>query len=92
MTEDKWRDDAACKDYPNPELFFVDDREDGVMSTREAKAICRGCPVKNECFTYAYENRIPHGVFGGVSGDDRRLMWRRAAQRALRDARKERAA
>lgn len=90
---EEWRNDAACKDIPHPELlFYVDDRNDGALATQEAKAICRECPVRAECFTYAYENRIPHGVWGGATYEERRLMWRREAARALRNARKERAA
>ena len=42
--ESLWRDSAACRGT-DPELFFP---ERG-SSTREAKEVCRGCVVQQDC-------------------------------------------
>ncbi len=51
----------------DPELFFAESPADVEM----AKALCRTCPVRNECLAGALERREPWGVWGGellVSG------------------------
>jgi WhiB family redox-sensing transcriptional regulator len=41
-------------------------------STREAKAVCAGCPVRVECLDYALGNSIKYGIWGGLSEHQRR--------------------
>lgn len=53
-------------------------RRERSQATREAKAICRGCPVRRECLAYALANREPFGIWGGCSERERRRL-RRAA-------------
>jgi WhiB family redox-sensing transcriptional regulator len=43
-------------------------------STREAKRICQGCEVRDECLEYALENGIRFGVWGGLSELERRKL------------------
>ena len=38
----------------------------------EAKKICAGCPVKQECLEYALANREQYGVWGGMTFAERR--------------------
>lgn len=45
-----------------------------------AKAICRTCPVINECRTYALVNVEMFGIWGGLSGNERKRIRRNAAQ------------
>lgn len=63
---------AACRNE-DLELFFAvgDGRED------EAKAVCRRCPVRWECLTYALETRQRHGVWGGLTAEERVLLIRK---------------
>lgn len=68
-----WIDRAACRNE-NPDLFFPERGE----SSREAKDICRPCPVKVECIDYAMRHRITYGIWGGLSERQRKTM-RRAA-------------
>lgn len=35
---------------------------------------CRGCPVRVECLTWAYDQRIENGYYGGTSPGQRRKM------------------
>ena len=45
----------------------------------EAKAVCRACPVRDQCLDWALEQGIDHGVWGGLAGDERRALRRLAA-------------
>ncbi|MFF5707319.1 WhiB family transcriptional regulator [Streptomyces sp. NPDC012794] len=39
-----------------------------------AKAVCGGCPVRLPCRRHALAERIPHGVRGGLTPDERHLL------------------
>lgn len=41
---------------------------------RRARAVCTGCPVRHECALAALESGEPHGLWGGLSVDDRRTI------------------
>lgn len=66
---DDWREQAACKDDPTPDLWFVPpgDRH-GIAA---AKAICRRCPVAAECLAEAMADPSIVGVWGGTSEVER---------------------
>ena len=49
-------------------------------STREAKEVCRGCIVREDCLEYALLNGEKFGIWGGMSERERRRIRR---QRAL---------
>ena len=49
-------------------------------STREAKSVCAGCEVKDDCLEYALVNGEKFGIWGGLSERERRRLRR---QRAL---------
>jgi WhiB family transcriptional regulator, redox-sensing transcriptional regulator len=70
-----WQDYANCLGV-DPDLFFP---ERGA-STREAKEVCRGCVVRQECLEYALANGEKFGIWGGMSERERRRIRR---QRAL---------
>jgi WhiB family redox-sensing transcriptional regulator len=59
----------------DPEAFFPDKGE----RTRPAKAVCEGCPVRDECLNYALEHNERFGVWGGKSERERRVLRRDAA-------------
>ena len=62
----------------DPDLFFP---ERGA-STREAKEVCRGCVVREDCLEYALANGEKFGIWGGLSERERRRLRRqRAMQR-----------
>ena len=66
-----WWDHANCLGV-EPDLFFP---ERGA-STREAKAVCRGCVVSDECLEYALGNSEKFGIWGGLSERERRRVRR----------------
>lgn len=72
-----WRDAAACR-TTDPDLFFNEELE------AEAKAICRDCPVKNDCLAMVIEaekgtkNCDLAGVFGDTTPKERVQLRREA--------------
>ncbi len=64
-----WRLDALCAET-DPEAFFP---EKG-GSTREAKRVCAGCPVRLQCLEYALDNDERFGIWGGLSERERRRL------------------
>lgn len=73
-----WAELARCRTAPTT-LFFPVVGNDA----EQAKAICAGCPVLHECRTFALSYPGLHGVWGGLSEDDRAGQRRkdRAASR-----------
>lgn len=71
-----WHAEAACRGS-DPALFYPS-RGD---ATALPKAICRLCPVKQECLDWAIENHEMHGVWGGKSERERRALRRVAKER-----------
>ncbi|MGW1068272.1 WhiB family transcriptional regulator [Streptomyces aureus] len=73
MVEDDgdWGERALCRTAHPDELFV-----EGAAQHR-AKALCASCPVKLECLSFALDNRIEHGIWGGATERDRRALLRR---------------
>ncbi len=70
-----WQESSNCLGV-DPDLFFP---ERGA-STKEAKEVCRGCIVRNDCLEFALANGEKFGIWGGMSERERRRIRR---QRAL---------
>jgi WhiB family redox-sensing transcriptional regulator len=78
---DDWRDMAACRNE-DPDLFFpIGTSGPSLLQTEQAKAVCRRCPVREQCLRWALETRDCLGVWGGTSENERRAL-RRRRQRA----------
>jgi WhiB family transcriptional regulator, redox-sensing transcriptional regulator len=77
----RWQEQANCLGV-DPDLFFP---ERGA-STREAKEVCRGCVVREQCLEYALANGEKFGIWGGLSERERRRIRRQRAQAARRTA------
>ncbi len=73
-TDRSWQDYANCLGV-DPDLFFP---ERGA-STREAKEVCRGCVVREDCLEYALANGEKFGIWGGMSERERRRVRRQRA-------------
>jgi WhiB family redox-sensing transcriptional regulator len=70
-TDKTWQSRANCMGV-DPELFFP---ERG-SSTREAKEVCRGCVVREDCLEFAISNGEKFGIWGGMSERERRRVRR----------------
>ena len=68
MNVDDWRDAANCA-TTDPELFFPESSDVG-----PAKKVCAECGVRLECLAFALRHHIHEGVWGGLSGKERRRL------------------
>lgn len=75
-----WQERAACRG-PLGSVFFpplaTERKVEKLAREERAKAICRACPVLAECREYAISIREPHGVWGGMSEQERRALINR---------------
>lgn len=62
-----WMDRAACNAV-DPEAFFPHQH----ANANQARAVCAGCPVREQCLDYALDTGQRHGVWGGLSERERR--------------------
>lgn len=75
-----WYHYAACRAH-DPELFFpIGSTGPALRQLKQAKRVCAGCPVQSLCLEWAFLAGIDHGVWGGMSEDERRLMRSRASK------------
>lgn len=68
-----WQLEATCRGM-DVEIFFHPSNERRRHKQRridQAKAICDGCPVLQECRRHALRTREPYGIWGGLSEDER---------------------
>jgi WhiB family redox-sensing transcriptional regulator len=70
-----WQSRAECRGE-DLALFFDPDRE------AAAKEVCGWCPVRDECLDWAIGLNIGYGVYGGLTGDERKAERRRRMRRA----------
>ena len=74
-----WESEANCLGL-DPELFFPE----AGASPEPAKAVCRGCVVRDECLQLALSDRVAYGVWGGLTALERERLRRRPPLRAVR--------
>ena len=78
-----WQDSAACVGT-EVSLFFHPSHERGstrVTRDRAAKRVCAVCSVRGECADYAIRAREPFGVWGGLTEEEREVIYRRLDSR-----------
>lgn len=75
-----WRELAACRDG-DPELHFpIGSTGPALLQIEAAKAVCHGCPVQEACLAYALRNNLRHGIWGGLTEEQRDALKRREAR------------
>ena len=65
-------------------FFPIGNTGPALIQIDEAKAVCRRCPVVDECLRWALESGQDAGVWGGLSEDERRALKRRNARMRAR--------
>ena len=71
LEPDEWMRQALCA-QTDPMLFYPE--EVGGKAAQQAKKICKRCPVREACLTYALEHGECFGIWGGTSYRQRRRM------------------
>lgn len=70
----RWRDRAACRGT-DPDLFFpVSDAGPSRDQIWQAKQVCRACPVQWKCLTWALQNAVTAGIWGGTTERERQAL------------------
>jgi WhiB family transcriptional regulator, redox-sensing transcriptional regulator len=79
-----WRSRAACLSA-DPDLFFpISSSGPARDQVAKAKSICATCQVRQECLDYALATHEIHGVWGGTSEEERKLLRSQGPGTALR--------
>jgi WhiB family transcriptional regulator, redox-sensing transcriptional regulator len=85
-TTSDWRHRARCAGT-SPEaaegFFAFDDQAELIEA---AKRVCGGCPVIDQCREWAIAHGADHGVWGGLTAEER-IAMRRARARTRRTRR-----
>ena len=78
--EVSWRVLGACRGdnavhfFPPPHSECKPEKD---ARESKARALCRVCPVHDECLEYALAVSEPHGIWGGLNELERRRLLRR---------------
>jgi WhiB family redox-sensing transcriptional regulator len=84
VPESRWRSMAACRSA-DPDLFFpISSSGQSMAQEAAAKAICAGCRVRRECLAFALRTHQAHGVWGGLSEQERHPVRSAALARVKR--------
>lgn len=74
-----WRSAAACRSA-EPDLFFpISASGKALEQVAEAKAICARCPVRSQCLAFSLRTRQPHGIWGGMTEEERAFIRQQGA-------------
>ena len=76
-TQQDWRIRAACRG-PRTEVFYPpvtgERRDEKLLREHMAKAICDLCAVRGQCLKFALQRGEVHGIWGGTSEAERRVL------------------
>ncbi|MGZ5307033.1 MAG: WhiB family transcriptional regulator [Actinomycetota bacterium] len=81
-----WQLRAACRGEDSSFFYapsYFEKRREKDAREAVAKAICRTCPVLDECREYSLEVREGHGIWGGLNEMERRALLRQRAAQAV---------
>jgi WhiB family redox-sensing transcriptional regulator len=72
-----WLDNAGCRGL-DTELFFpAGPKGPGRRQADEAKAVCKTCPVRRQCGSWALATAQEYGIWGGMDEEERVRARRR---------------
>lgn len=77
LSELSWTEQANCLGVP-VEVFYSEYRE----LQRLAKSFCRGCPVREQCLSYAMGHEW-YGIWGGMNSEERLRIRRKKYRHAV---------
>jgi WhiB family redox-sensing transcriptional regulator len=72
-----WRHRAACLSEEADLFFPIGSSDSAYQQIEQAKAVCQRCDVRAECLEWALKVGQDHGVWGGLSADERDSLRRR---------------
>jgi len=78
----EWQLQGSCRET-DAALFFHPERERGPSRRRRdaaAKAVCRRCPVVQQCRAHALATPEAYGVWGGLTEEERAMVAARSGR------------
>jgi WhiB family transcriptional regulator, redox-sensing transcriptional regulator len=69
-----WMDRAACVSADLDHDAWHPSTAAYTSDNVEAVRLCRTCPVSDECLAFAVAHNLEHGIFGGLTGEQRKAM------------------
>lgn len=84
-----WQLLGSCRGLDSVYFFHPDNERGVARNTRvsRAKAICRGCPVLDDCRRHALAVREPYGIWGGLTEHEREVLLHTRSRRLRSDTR-----
>ena len=83
---EQWKSMAACGSA-EPDLFFpISAAASNQVQVTEAKVLCARCLVRRECLDFAIRTRQMHGIWGGMTEEERYSAVKSHQQLAARSA------
>jgi WhiB family transcriptional regulator, redox-sensing transcriptional regulator len=75
----QWQRLGSCRGMDSGVFFHPDGERNPSRARRtaQAKAVCRRCPVIEQCREFALQTREPFGVWGGLAEAERRVILER---------------
>lgn len=71
-----WQEQGLCREVTS-DIFFYEEQERGSEKQSrisQAKAVCSICPVKQKCLDFSIRTNQTHGIWGGLTQDERKEM------------------
>lgn len=65
-----WMVEAACVDF----LRIIEFHSTDYQEQKQAKDICKTCPVRQKCLQYALDNHERNGIWGGANAQELRQV------------------
>ncbi|MFJ8364333.1 WhiB family transcriptional regulator [Streptomyces sp. NPDC093984] len=65
-----WLESAACRDLDTEPFFPVSPEGPGRRQADEAKAVCKPCPVRRQCASWAVTKAQQYRICGGVDEEE----------------------
>ena len=86
MNTTNWRAAAACR-TEDPDLFFPQGTTGPyLLQIEQAKAVCRRCPVLEQCLQHTLTTNPSDGIFAALTERERASLRRTARRRHLTPA------
>lgn len=71
---DDWRGLALCQGMDTNTFFPVGSAGPLLIDITEAKRVCGRCPVQRQCLDFAADQGVDHGIWGGLTEQERRAL------------------
>jgi WhiB family transcriptional regulator, redox-sensing transcriptional regulator len=80
-----WWQRAACRSAEADLFFPVSAKGRSQLDAARAKAVCERCPVCTQCLHYALATQQLHGIWGGLTEEERQLLAARPSEGSGQD-------